>query len=209
MRYQINCVILNERSIKINYMSPRTPEQYESMREERKQQIMDVALRLFAEQGYVSTSINKIASEIGVSKGLMYNYFSSKDDLLHGIFGQMFDAFGEFAGSAMPEITSKEDFSSMIDAILNLMTDNKDQWRLYMSVMFQPSLFEHAMSEFAQYIKGFMASLVQYFTMKGTADPLAEANLLAATIDGVGLYVIANPEYPLEAVKKVIIEKFA
>ena len=66
-------------------MSPRTPEQFEEIREERKTLIMDVALEHFARAGYHKTTINHIARHARISKGLMYNYFTSTESPLFAI----------------------------------------------------------------------------------------------------------------------------
>jgi AcrR family transcriptional regulator len=50
-------------------------------KEERKQQIMDMALRLFSERGYYEVTIADIAKELDMSVGNLYNYFSSKEAL--------------------------------------------------------------------------------------------------------------------------------
>ena len=47
--------------------------------EARKQEILETAMKLFAEKGYEKTSISDIAKEIGVAQGLCYRYFPSKD----------------------------------------------------------------------------------------------------------------------------------
>ena len=67
-------------------MSPRSQQQFKEMRESRKQQIMDAALELFAREGYSHCSISKLAAHAGISKGLMYNYFDSKEDLFFAVF---------------------------------------------------------------------------------------------------------------------------
>ena len=63
-------------------MSPKTHEQLALIREDRKKLILDVSLQLFAEKGYENTSIAQITKEAGISKGLFYNYFESKDQLM-------------------------------------------------------------------------------------------------------------------------------
>ena len=63
-------------------MSPRTISKNEEIRQESMKKIMDAAFSLIAKHGYESTSIAQIAKKAGVSKGLMYNYFDSKEDLL-------------------------------------------------------------------------------------------------------------------------------
>jgi AcrR family transcriptional regulator len=48
---------------------------------EKRQQILDTAYRLFREGGFEKTSVSKITSEVGGSKATLYNYFSSKEEL--------------------------------------------------------------------------------------------------------------------------------
>ena len=47
------------------------------------------ALDLFATQGYATTSVQQIVEAAGVTKGAMYHYFQSKDDLLFAIYDRM------------------------------------------------------------------------------------------------------------------------
>jgi TetR/AcrR family transcriptional regulator, cholesterol catabolism regulator len=49
--------------------------------EERRRQIMDVALNVFADKGYKGTSIKDIAEAAGISQGLLYYHFTSKEKL--------------------------------------------------------------------------------------------------------------------------------
>lgn len=49
---------------------------------ERKEQILNAAITLFDEKGYGNTTISEIAKKAGISKGLIYNYYNSKLDIL-------------------------------------------------------------------------------------------------------------------------------
>lgn len=51
-------------------------------RAERKQQMIDVAEAVFAEYGYAAASMDEIAERVGVSKPMLYEYFTSKEGLL-------------------------------------------------------------------------------------------------------------------------------
>jgi AcrR family transcriptional regulator len=51
--------------------------------ENKKEAIVVAALKLFATHGYASTPVSLIAKTAGVSQGLMYNFFNSKEALLH------------------------------------------------------------------------------------------------------------------------------
>lgn len=55
---------------------------------ERKQEILDTAMRLFYEKGYEKTSIADIAKAIGVAQGLCYRYFPSKEALFDSAIEQ-------------------------------------------------------------------------------------------------------------------------
>ena len=65
---------------------PRTAEQFEDMREASKEMLIQAALELFARYGFEKTSVRMIAEKAGVSLGLLYNYFESKETLLVTIF---------------------------------------------------------------------------------------------------------------------------
>jgi AcrR family transcriptional regulator len=49
-------------------------------------EVMRAAVELFASQGYANTSVQQVVAAAGVTKGAMYHYFESKDDLLFGIY---------------------------------------------------------------------------------------------------------------------------
>ena len=47
------------------------------------------AVELFASQGYANTSVQQVVEAAGVTKGALYHYFTSKDDLLFGIYERL------------------------------------------------------------------------------------------------------------------------
>ncbi len=64
--------------------TPATPEACSpDRREERRQAIIDVAARLFAELGYTACEMERVAAELGIAKGTLYLYFSSKETLFY------------------------------------------------------------------------------------------------------------------------------
>ncbi|MCH5139031.1 TetR/AcrR family transcriptional regulator [Clostridiaceae bacterium UIB06] len=65
--------------------------------DERRQEILDGAVRLFSEKGYDKTSISDIAKYLGISQGLCYRYFKSKEEIFKS-------AIDEYANSIADEI---------------------------------------------------------------------------------------------------------
>ncbi len=51
--------------------------------------LLAVATRLFAERGFEGTSVQAVVEAAGVTKGAMYHYFASKDDLLHEVYARV------------------------------------------------------------------------------------------------------------------------
>ena len=54
--------------------------------EEKRRLILDAAVRVFARSGFHTSRVGDIAEEAGVAHGLLYHYFSSKDEVLETIF---------------------------------------------------------------------------------------------------------------------------
>lgn len=64
-------------------MSPLNKQQLAKIRDERQETIKQAALKVFAQNGMTGTKMSMIAAEAGISVGLAYRYFKSKDELLH------------------------------------------------------------------------------------------------------------------------------
>jgi AcrR family transcriptional regulator len=65
-----------------------TPTRRELQAQERRNQLIDTALALFAERGVEGTTIKDIAERAGVAQGLVYHYFDSKDALFYAIIAR-------------------------------------------------------------------------------------------------------------------------
>jgi TetR/AcrR family transcriptional regulator, fatty acid metabolism regulator protein len=73
---------------------------------DRRRQILDAAIRVFARQGFHRCRVSDVADEAGVAYGLVYHYFSSKDQVLNELFSErwslMLDAIDEVDERAIP-----------------------------------------------------------------------------------------------------------
>jgi AcrR family transcriptional regulator len=71
---------------------------------DKRRQILDAAIRVFARQGFHATRVADIADEAGVAYGLVYHYFESKEKLLNELFSErwalLLAAIDEAHGSA-------------------------------------------------------------------------------------------------------------
>jgi AcrR family transcriptional regulator len=54
--------------------------------EDKRRQLLDAAVRVFARKGFHASRVGDIAEEAGVAHGLLYHYFESKDEVLQAVF---------------------------------------------------------------------------------------------------------------------------
>ncbi|MFC5652314.1 TetR/AcrR family transcriptional regulator [Paenibacillus solisilvae] len=72
-------------------MSPLNKQQLDQIRDERREQIKQAALKLFARQGIAGTKTSMIAAEAGISEGLIYRHFKSKDELFTALVQELME----------------------------------------------------------------------------------------------------------------------
>jgi len=76
-------------------MSPRSEKQNAAIKDERREQILSAALRLFAKRGFAATKIGDIVGQAGISHGLAYHYFHSKEEIFYELLKRAMQASSE------------------------------------------------------------------------------------------------------------------
>ncbi|MFD0697560.1 TetR/AcrR family transcriptional regulator [Paenibacillus sp. GCM10027628] len=72
-------------------MSPRTREQNEAIRKQRKQEILQAAIRVYVDKGYAASEMGDIADQAGLAHGLVYYYFKNKKTLFRELYEYMME----------------------------------------------------------------------------------------------------------------------
>lgn len=189
-------------------MSPRSQEQVEKIRKQSITKILKSAFELMAKNGYDATSISQIAQHAGVSKGLMYNYFDSKEDLLKAL---IYNAFDE-ADTLMGEIIRKdpaETIENMLRWYFRELRERPEHWRLITELTLKIDKFdfvkEMARNKLSEYVRFFGTLLHEL----GFNNPESEARLIAGLFDGIGVqYLVIGQDYPLDEMENFLIEKY-
>ena len=73
---------------------------------EKRRQILDAAIRVFARQGFHSARVSDIAEEAGVAYGLVYHYFDSKEQMLNELFTERWSLLLDAIREADSELDS-------------------------------------------------------------------------------------------------------
>jgi AcrR family transcriptional regulator len=191
-------------------MAPRSEEQFAQIREERKHQILEAALHVFAEDSYHGASMAAVAKRAKVSKGLIYNYFKSKEEILISLVVDVFDEVMGQLDLNLGEPLTKDRFIQVIDKSIDEVVKNPQRWKLYTSLSFQPDVTPILMEQIMPNIQPFMISVSNYFVAKGHEDPMTMMRYYSAVLDGVQMHILMDSEnFPVEKIKKLMIDQFA
>ena len=177
-------------------MSPRTPEQFEEMREEKKEIILNTALKLFADKGYHATSISAIAKEAGISKGLMYNYFESKESLLIKLYESYLEMFMEMINPNHDDEISNEEMEHFLKAMVDSMGTDSEYWKLYIQMSLQKGVLQviDEKIEATEMIKNQLALIYKYFAER-FENPTHEMLFFSSILKGFSVQYVYAPEY--------------
>lgn len=190
-------------------MPPRTEHQFEKIREARKKEILHAALELFANEGFHNTSISAIASKAGISKGLLYNYFSSKEDLIRTIIYNGLDSMTRFVDPNKDGFLTRNELKYFLEEMFKALKNEPDYWKLYFTVFMQPKVLKLVEKRLAVTVHKYLMMLSEYFTSAGSTDPETDALFFGALLDGIGFQFMVDPErFPLEKVKDKLIDMY-
>ena len=94
-------------------------------KEEAKSRILEAANKVFAERGYHEATMDDIAKRLGVSKGAIYLYFSSKEDLFEAMCKTAPQAFKEILFSSFGnEVNPIQSATEFFDKMLKMSASN-------------------------------------------------------------------------------------
>lgn len=189
-------------------MPPRTEQQFGEIRELRKTDIMQAGLELFGQFSIESTSIAMIAKKAGISKGLIYNYFKSKESLIVAIVTDGLQKFTDVIPQIENTALSKPQLINYLEVTFTVLENNISYWKLYFSILLQPSVMKLVKSQLMETLMPIIQLMTGYYKNLGYSNPMAHAMFLGATLDGISMNYMINPkEFPLQEIKNILIQK--
>lgn len=188
---------------------PRTEEQFEQIRSDRKEAILDAALHVFAEEGYHGASIAKVSQRAKISKGLLYNYFISKEELLHKLIEALFDDEMKASKKYLESPLTPQKFSGYIDHIFEVIIKKPQQWKLYFSISTQPEVIAVVAKKYQKEQVQFTQVMLEFFKKQKLKNPELQLQYFFATLGGMKMQCMMNPKgFQREEMKKMIVQQF-
>lgn len=211
-------------NIQSKEMSPRTSLQFEKIREEKSALIREAALELFAGQGYHATTISQIAKRAGISKGLMYNYFGGKEELLSSIIRKSVREIYTHFDIDRDGYLSHEEFEFFVRKVAQVLREKKEFWQLFFQLVMQrevrsrlmeitqiliPSETDGSAGSSEDFLPNILNTITGYFQrkteMKGPGyDPDLDMNLFLLTMKGFAVTFIYNDKEDDENFNKCV-----
>jgi AcrR family transcriptional regulator len=188
---------------------------------------MDVALIHFANEGYHATTVNHIAKHAGISKGLMYNYFESKEALLDAIINKsVLEVYDHFDIDRDGVLTAEE-FEIFIRRFARILKEKQSFWRLFFQLLMQNEVREQFLKSFSDtgtagqssesreehFLSGIVKTTAEYFTRKKEYkgegyDPAIELNMFIISLKGFAITYIymdsENEQYYEKTIDRII-----
>ena len=190
-------------------MSPRTKDQYSKIRKVSREKILSAALELFAKKGFHATSISQIAKKAKISKGLMYNYFKSKDKLLDEIIQNGFTELAGLSYHSTKSTSPEEQLRNYVSAVLDNLYANFAYWQLYLALLVHPDIQKRYEKKLKVFRDEYVNQFSKLFRKLGAKDPKLEAFLLGTYFDGLVLnFIAAEADFPVEEIKEALLSKY-
>jgi AcrR family transcriptional regulator len=182
-------LVKNERSVYIRIM-PKVSEEYLT---EKQDQVLDAAVRCFAEGGFHATGMADVIRESGLSAGSVYRYYKSKDELIAAIITRLLGLLhGRLTEVSARATTPAEVIEGALGVALETFSGAQlDYARLLPQVWTEalrnPDVALHVQASYRQIIDH-LYHLTERMQRQGTLDdsldPRGVAHVLLATIQG-------------------------
>ncbi|MDF2750222.1 MAG: TetR/AcrR family transcriptional regulator [Gaiellaceae bacterium] len=140
---------------------------------EKRRLILDAAVRVFARKGYHTSRVGDIAEEAGIAHGLLYHYFSSKEQVLETVFrenwSELLAAFARIEASDEP---ASEQLDGIVKVLLRSWRNAPDLVRVMVR---EVARSPHLQGQVDEIREGF--STIQRVIERGQAEGSFRADL--------------------------------
>jgi len=171
------------------------------VKETRKKQIKDAALKLFSEKGFHNTTMAEIALAAGVGKGTLYWYWKSKEELAFSLVSDMLSAFLALIEETRDcEGNVIKRLEKLAQRVADLYQQEKEYCRLLLKFRadrhytFNPEYIEQVMSYYVG-MRSAIASLIEQGIKSGefrNVDSQFMAFIILGIVEGLELEWLEN-----------------
>ena len=160
--------------------------------DERRQQLLQVAMRLFSEKGFSGTTTKVIAKAAGISEATVFKHFANKDELYSAILDQKVcnRAFPNPFELLADKITAKDDFGVFYTMAFNALEHHHKDCD-FLRLMLHSALEEHDLARmfFESFITGVYEFLGTYIRQRQTDGAFRQIEPKIAVRAFIGMFI--------------------
>lgn len=176
---------------------------------DKKQELIEIATQLFSEKGFENTALSEVCDAAGVSKGLIFHHFKSKNGLLREIFTRTTNLIIEINSNEKSDLSAQEALIEMLEAFFLQLEADKLFFQFNLNMIVQPNtrtILEDLIKERSTFI---LKATKNIFDEIDSQNSLIKSHMLIAELDGIALsYLGIYKDFPLNQIKEHIIEKY-
>lgn len=187
-------------------MSPRTKEANRQILDKRREQILSAAAEVFAKRGFAATKISDIAEAAGLSHGLIYHYFKTKEDVFTELFKNASGLKGISEYISQSDLTPWEKIKSIVELIFS--TSLEGEGLHYWNIINQAYISEAVPENVKKLLdRSHLSNLLIPLIIEGQKlgqiapdDPLKLDTALRSALNGLAVQAMRaknTPGYPI------------
>ncbi|WP_282037366.1 TetR/AcrR family transcriptional regulator [Saccharicrinis aurantiacus] len=176
---------------------------------DKREQLIDIATKLFSERGYENTPLSVVCETANVSKGLISHHFKSKDGLLREIFQKTTEMIVEINAVDKQNKTPNEQLVELLESFFSQLESDRMFFQFSLNTMLQPrtrEVLKDLISERATFI---LKSVTSIFSKLDKANANVLSYMFIAELDGIAInYLAGDIDFPLLEMKQHLLEKY-
>lgn len=170
----------------------RNKEKNDALVRERKEDILRIATNKFSQNGYQGTNISDIAKELGVSQGIIYWYFNTKEQLFKTAFMEEFKTIKLAAAKILQDdsLSPQNKLKSFISDMIRIYHTNQQGCMLILQLLSNKELQQLLSIDILGMYNELYEQLEKLFNGAGATNPALKARNFVALLDGFMIQII-------------------
>ncbi len=169
---------------------------------DKQEQILMTALELFANEGYKAVPTSKIASQAGVSEGLIFRHFKNKQGLLDAILTMAIEKIGVHFAPIIAEIDPRKVIQKTIEMPFSVQQEEYPFWKLQFKLKWENDY------NGGDKMEPLLAKLTWAFRELTHKEPRKEAEVLNHIIENISIGILRDGREGQHTLKEFLINKY-
>jgi AcrR family transcriptional regulator len=166
-----------------------SPKTFENLPDDKRERVLAVATREFADHGYHQASVNRIVDQLGIAKGSLFKYFGNKQGLFEYLFGHTVAQFKKPLKLIRDD--TRGDFFERVERSLlagvDFVSAHPLVYRIYLKMVYQESfpMRDRFLGEIRQASSKYLRGLVADAADSGQLRPGLDQDMVVHHLDAV------------------------